>query len=143
MEQEQDWEQEAESFTNQRDNSSTNGGKKSRKKKSGTERALEEYYSTKEDDGTDTRTQDKEKEATENKGKESTAKKGTKSSTSQMGVSVKQVLSRGKQPNCQYCRHDIARGEWHTVNICENQSNCGNTKSGSDKFTITCVVFIC
>jgi hypothetical protein len=70
VEQEQDWEQEAESFTNQRDNSSTNGGKKSRKKKkSGTERALEEYYSTKVDDGTDTRKQAKGKEATANKGK--------------------------------------------------------------------------
>ena len=87
---------------------------------------LEEYYSTKEDDGTETRKQDKGKEATANKGKESTVKKGTKSSTSQTGISIKQVSSRGKQPNCQYCRQDIARGEWHTVNICENQSNCGN-----------------
>ena len=44
-----------------------------------------------------------------------------------MGISVKQVSSRGKQPNCQYCRQDIARGgEWHTFNICEKQSNCGN-----------------
>jgi hypothetical protein len=75
VEQDQEEEQEAESFTNQRDNSSTNGGKKSRKKMSGKERALEEYYSTKEDDGTDTRKQDKGKEATENKGKKSTAKK--------------------------------------------------------------------
>jgi hypothetical protein len=72
---------------------------------------LEEYYSTKEDDGTETRKQDKGKEATANKGKESTVKKGTKSSTSQTGISIKQVSSRGKQPNCQYCRQDIARGE--------------------------------
>ena len=146
--QEREWGQEAES--DQRNNSSTNTGKKSRKKRSGTERALEEYYSTKEDDGTDTGKQDKGKEATTNKGKESadkkkkktSTKKGTKTSTSQMGISVKQVSSRGKQPNCQYCRQDIARGEWHTVNICENQSNCGNKIWKRQIHYMICVVFI-
>jgi hypothetical protein len=69
LEQEQEQEQEAK------------GGKKTRKKKSGTKRALEEYYSTKQDDGTDTRKQDKGKEATANKGKES-AEKRKKTSTS-------------------------------------------------------------
>ena len=52
--------------------------------------------------------------------------KRKKSSTSKMGISVKKVSSRGKQPNCQYCHQDIARGEWHTVNICEKPSNSGN-----------------
>jgi hypothetical protein len=103
---------------------------------------LEEYYSTKEDDDTETRKQDKGKEATANKGKESTVKKGTKSSTSQTGISIKQVSSRDKQPNCQYCCQDIARGEWHTVNICENQSNCGNQIWKRQIHYMICVVFI-
>jgi hypothetical protein len=51
------------------------------------------------------------------KDKKETPGMNRKSSTSPMGISVKQVAARGKIPNCQYCRKNIARGKWHTVNV--------------------------
>jgi hypothetical protein len=124
----------------QRNNSSTNTGKKSRKKRSGTEGALEEYYSTKEDDGTDTMKQDKGKEATANKGKESTAEK----EQNQVLVTWESVSSKYHQEANSQIVNIVARtlrGENGTQSIFVRSSLIVET-SGSDKFTITCVVFI-
>ena len=32
-----------------------------------------------------------------------------------MGISIAQVSNKGKKPQCQYCRIEINRKEWHTV----------------------------
>ena len=47
--------------------------------------------------------------------KEPVPKKVRKQKKHAMGISVVQVSNRGREPQCQYCREQISREQWHTV----------------------------
>jgi hypothetical protein len=52
---------------------------------------------------------------------------------------VKDLLG-GKIPNCQYCRQNIARGKWHTVNVSykySSQNTDRKRNNGGPNVTIT------